>query len=99
MRTNIDIDDRLMKQAMKATGTTTKKAAVEASLRQMVQLKNQRRIIKLAGKVVWRGHDDDWFASDAEIRRKRREAERSQDRNGSDLPVSKQPSDSRQEIG
>ncbi len=99
MRTNIDIDDTLMKQAMKATGTKTKKAAVEVSLRQMVQLKNQRRILKLAGKVVWRGHDDDWFASDAEIRRKHREAERSQDRKGSDRLVPKQPSASRQEIG
>lgn len=99
MRTNIDIDDRLMKQAMRASKTTTKKAAVEAALKQMVQLKNQTRILKLAGKVVWRGHDDDWFASDAEIRRKRREGERSQDRTGSDLPESKQPLASRQEIG
>ena len=32
MRTNIDIDDKLMKQAMKATGAATKKAAVEESL-------------------------------------------------------------------
>ncbi|MGD0801960.1 MAG: type II toxin-antitoxin system VapB family antitoxin [Terracidiphilus sp.] len=39
MRTNIEIDDKLMKQAMKATGTTTKKAAVEASLRKLVALK------------------------------------------------------------
>jgi Arc/MetJ family transcription regulator len=39
MRTNIDIDDKLMKQAMKATGTTTKKAAVEASLRKLIALK------------------------------------------------------------
>ena len=39
MRTNIDIDDGLMKQAMKATGTTTKKAAVEASLRKLIAVK------------------------------------------------------------
>ncbi|MGA2248998.1 type II toxin-antitoxin system VapB family antitoxin [Terracidiphilus sp.] len=72
MRTNIEIDDKLMRQAMKATGATTKKAAVEAALRQMVQIKNQGEIRKLFGKVVWRGHDDDWFATDGEILEKRR---------------------------
>jgi Arc/MetJ family transcription regulator len=39
MRTNIEIDDKLMRQAMKATGTTTKRAAVEACLRKLVALK------------------------------------------------------------
>jgi len=71
MRTNIDIDDKLMRQAMKATGAKTKKAAVEAALLLSVRLKKQEGIRKLRGKVVWRGHDDDWFASDEEILRKR----------------------------
>jgi Arc/MetJ family transcription regulator len=44
MRTNIDIDDKLMKQAMKATGTHTKKSAVEACMRQTIELKNQTRL-------------------------------------------------------
>ncbi|MGA2536961.1 MAG: type II toxin-antitoxin system VapB family antitoxin [Terracidiphilus sp.] len=74
MRTNIDIDDELMKQAMEAAGATTKKAAVEAALRQMVQIKAQGAIRKLRGKVVWRGHDENWFASDEEARKKYREA-------------------------
>lgn len=39
MRTNIELDDELMRQAMKAAGTTTKKATVEASLRKLVALK------------------------------------------------------------
>jgi Arc/MetJ family transcription regulator len=39
MRTNIDIDDKLMRQAMKATGASTKKAVVEACLRKLVALK------------------------------------------------------------
>jgi Arc/MetJ family transcription regulator len=58
MRTNIDIDDKLMKQAMKATGASTKKAAVEASLRLMVQLKEQAKIRDLFGKVQWEGDLD-----------------------------------------
>jgi Arc/MetJ family transcription regulator len=58
MRTNIDIDDKLMKQAMKATGATTKRAAVEASLRLAVQLKKQAKIRDLFGKVQWEGDLD-----------------------------------------
>lgn len=71
LRTNIDIDDKLMKQAMKATGATTKKATVEASLRKVVELNRQAGIRKLCGKVVWRGPEDDWFASDEKILAKR----------------------------
>jgi len=74
VRTNIEIDEKLIRQAMKATGTTTKRAAVDAALRQAIQLKKQEGIRKLRGKVVWRGSDDDWFASDEEILKKRREA-------------------------
>jgi Arc/MetJ family transcription regulator len=74
VRTNIDIDEKLIRQAMKATGTSTKRAAVDASLRQTIQLKRQEGIRKLRGKVVWRGPDDDWSASDEEIQKKRREA-------------------------
>jgi Arc/MetJ family transcription regulator len=58
MRTNIDIDDKLMRQAMKATGATTKKGAVEAALRQVVQLKKQAKIRELFGKVKWEGDLD-----------------------------------------
>jgi Arc/MetJ family transcription regulator len=39
VRTNIDIDDGLMREAMKATGATTKRAVVEASLRKLIALK------------------------------------------------------------
>jgi Arc/MetJ family transcription regulator len=73
VRTNIEIDEKLIRQAMRATGTTTKRAAVDAALRQTIQLKKQEGLRKLRGKVVWRGHDDDWFTSDEEILKKRRE--------------------------
>jgi len=90
MRTNIEIDDELMKQAMKATGATTKRAAVEASLRQTVQLKSQTKFFDLCGKVVWRGHDDDWFASDEEIMAKRRLAEKVAEPESAHLPSAEQ---------
>ncbi|HVB85435.1 MAG TPA: type II toxin-antitoxin system VapB family antitoxin [Candidatus Dormibacteraeota bacterium] len=55
MRTNIDIDDGLMKKAMKSSGARTKKAAVESGLRLLVQVRAQRGIRKLRGKIQWEG--------------------------------------------
>ena len=76
MRTNIDIDDKLMTQAMKALGVTTKKAAVEKALLQTLQIHGQQSLRKLRGKIAWRGHDDDWFVSDGEILAKHETANR-----------------------
>jgi flavorubredoxin len=81
MRTNIDIDENLLKEAMAATGTTTKKAAVEACLSEVVQLRQQSRVRKIFGIGGWRGHDDDWFASDEEILEKRRAEQAAQSNN------------------
>lgn len=67
MRTNIEIDDKLMKEAMKALGVTTKKAAVETALRQALEIHGQQSFRKLRGKVAWRSHDNDWLASDEQI--------------------------------
>jgi len=58
MRTNIDIDEKLMSQAMRSTGTSTKKAAVEAALRLSIQLHGQTSIRKLRGKIQWEGDLD-----------------------------------------
>jgi Arc/MetJ family transcription regulator len=58
MRTNVEIDDQLMRQAMAASGKTTKKAAVEEALRLVVQLKKQQGILKWFGKVQWEGDLD-----------------------------------------
>ena len=55
MRTNIDIDDRLMEEAMKSTGARTKRAAVEAGLRLLIQTRAQASVRKLRGKVRWEG--------------------------------------------
>ncbi len=55
MRTNIDIDDRLMEEAMKSSGSRTKRSAVEAGLRLLIQTRTQASIRKLRGKVKWQG--------------------------------------------
>jgi Arc/MetJ family transcription regulator len=59
MRTNIDIDDKLIRDAMKATGLTTKKAVVEAGLRLLIKVKAQTNIRRLRGKVKWEGNLDE----------------------------------------
>lgn len=55
MRTNIEIDDRLIRDAMKKIGARTKRAAVEAGLRLLVQTHAQGSIRRLRGTVVWEG--------------------------------------------
>ena len=56
MRTNIDIDDSLMRQAIRHSGARTKKAAVEAGLRLLVETYAQQSIRQLKGKVRWKGN-------------------------------------------
>jgi len=55
MRTNIDIDDNLMREAMQASGDTTKRAAVERGLRLLIDTRAQGGIRRLRGKVKWTG--------------------------------------------
>jgi Arc/MetJ family transcription regulator len=55
MRTNIVIDDVLMKDALRATGLRTKKEAVELGLQTLVRLNRQATIRKFRGKLIWEG--------------------------------------------
>lgn len=55
MRTNIDIDDKLMADAQKASGLATKKQTVEEALRLMVKLRRQQEVDAAFGKYRWRG--------------------------------------------
>lgn len=55
MRTNIVIDDKLMADALKATGARTKREVVELGLRALIQLKQQERIRGFRGKLKWSG--------------------------------------------
>jgi Arc/MetJ family transcription regulator len=59
MRTNIDIDDRLLKEAMKATGQKTKKATVEEALREIVKIAAQRQALKELQGIGWDGDLDE----------------------------------------
>ena len=58
MRTNIVIDDKLMKEALKATGLKTKREAVELGLRTLLRLRQQSQIRRFRGKLSWQGDLD-----------------------------------------
>ncbi len=55
MRTNIEIDDTLMAEALKASGARTKREAVELGLKTLLQLQRQADARRLRGKVKWEG--------------------------------------------
>ena len=55
MRTNIEIDDKLMADVLKATGLGTKKDAVELGLRTLLKLKRQEQIRAYRGRLHWDG--------------------------------------------
>ncbi len=59
MRTNIVIDDKLMDDALKATGLNTKKEAVELGLKLLVRQNKQQKIRGLKGKLHWEGDLDE----------------------------------------
>ena len=68
MRTNIVIDDELMRKALEVTGLSTKRAVVDAGLRLLVQVKAQTGVRSLRGKVSWEGDLDEMWAGRTEER-------------------------------
>jgi Arc/MetJ family transcription regulator len=60
MRTNIEIDEKLMAEAMKAMGTRTKRETVEKALEAQVSINRQLGIRELRGKIAWEGDIDAW---------------------------------------
>ena len=58
MRTNIDIDDTLLAEAMEATGQTTKKATVEEALRRVLRLHQQKLAADAMAGFGWDGDLD-----------------------------------------
>ena len=55
MRTNIVIDDQLMKDTLRATGLKTKREVVELGLRTLLRLGQQAQVRKLRGGLAWQG--------------------------------------------
>lgn len=60
-RTNIEIDERLIQQAIRLTGARSKREAVEIALRRLVEKGSIYRALRnLKGKLAWGGDLDAW---------------------------------------
>lgn len=59
MRTNIDIDDKLINSAMAITRIKTKKGVVEYALKELIALNKRKSILNLKGKLKWEGNLDE----------------------------------------
>jgi Arc/MetJ family transcription regulator len=58
MKTNVDLDERLVERARTLTGLKTKKEVINHALSELVRRKDQKQILKLRGKVSWKGDLD-----------------------------------------
>lgn len=72
MRTNIDIDDKLLAEAMAATGLKTKRAVVEEGLRTLTRLQRQVQALEALRGIGWEGDLDEMrrdrqFAEDGSV--------------------------------
>ena len=59
MRTNVVIDDDLMKLALKFSGLRTKKDTIEAGLQLLVKFNRQTKVKDFRGKLKWIGNLDE----------------------------------------
>jgi Arc/MetJ family transcription regulator len=59
MRTNIVIDDALIKKVMDYTGLRTKKEVVHFALEEIIRRTERKKILRLQGKVQWEGNLDE----------------------------------------
>ena len=55
-RTNIELDERLLKEAKNLTQLKTKKELVHYALQELVRKKKRKQLVELAGKVEWKGN-------------------------------------------
>jgi Arc/MetJ family transcription regulator len=55
VRTNVVLDDTLVRKAMKLTGINTKRGVLDEALRTLVRLREQEGIWDLYGRVEWEG--------------------------------------------
>ncbi len=58
MRTNVVIDDKLMREVLRASGVKTKREAVDLGLRTLLRLSRQLELREVRGKLRWQGDLD-----------------------------------------
>ncbi len=55
LRTNIELDEKLVKEGLRLTRKKTKKELVNHALRELVSRLKRKKILELEGKVKWLG--------------------------------------------
>jgi Arc/MetJ family transcription regulator len=59
-RTNIVLDDKLVKTCLKKTGLKTRRQLIDHALRELLRHENQKKILELKGNIKWEGNLDNW---------------------------------------
>jgi Arc/MetJ family transcription regulator len=59
MRTNIELDDKLVNEAMRISGISTKKALVNKALQQLIDSNDLKELLKYQGSGIWEGNLDE----------------------------------------
>ena len=59
-RTNVVLDEKLVKECLKATGIKTQKALIDHALRELLRHEKQTKILELKGSINWQGNLDEW---------------------------------------
>lgn len=59
-RTNVVLDENLVKNCIKITGIKTQKALIDHALRELLRHENQIKILELKGTISWDGNLDEW---------------------------------------
>jgi len=54
-RTNIDLDDRLVKEGLRVFGCKSKRELVNLALNELLKKAKRKEILKLRGQVKWEG--------------------------------------------
>ncbi len=57
-RTNIVLDEKLVREGLKSTGMKTRRALVDHALRELVRREKQVELMTLKGKIHWTGDLD-----------------------------------------
>lgn len=63
MRTNVVLDDKLVKEAMKLTGKKTKRELIDYALHELVRRQKRLALLDLRGKLKWEGDLDEMRAT------------------------------------
>jgi Arc/MetJ family transcription regulator len=59
-RTNVVLNEKVVKECIKATGIKTQKALIDHALRELLRHEKQIKILELKGRINWNGNLDEW---------------------------------------